>query len=318
MDRHVVEPSDKAMHTTIRHSEPASLTPVDSTACAVYFGASYHADYATVLADPANLGAAAEALATAFADGAVTPPPTQADPDHPEPWAAIDLRRLRLGDPAAEALATAFGNHEMAEGWTLNVEREDVCPVVTIPMGVDIDGLLGTLGKKERHEIRRKVRRAEAAGEVELVESADPLADLDAFIDLHQARWAERGLFPPTPGGDQGRHFVRRLFDLFGERRGPSDWTIHLGFLTVAGRRIGAEIHFETADTLLYYNAGIDPEARDLSPGVVLTERLVRRAIERGKSRFDLLRGNEPYKYEWGAVDEPIQRILVRRTASLT
>ena len=29
--------------------------------------------------------------------------------------------------------------------------------------------------------------------------------------------------------------------------------------------------------------------------------------------RFDFLRGNEPYKYEWGAVDEPIQRLLVRR-----
>jgi CelD/BcsL family acetyltransferase involved in cellulose biosynthesis len=36
-------------------------------------------------------------------------------------------------------------------------------------------------------------------------------------------------------------------------------------------------------------------------------------AIELGKSRFDFLRGNEPYKYEWGAVDEPIQRLLVRR-----
>ena len=61
----------------------------------------------------------------------------------------------------------------------------------------------------------------------------------------------------------------------------------------------------------------MDPEARELSPGVVLLERLVRRAIERGKCRVDLLRGDEPYKYEWGAVDEPIQRILVRRTATL-
>ena len=33
-------------------------------------------------------------------------------------------------------------------------------------------------------------------------------------------------------------------------------------------------------------------------------------------SRLDFLRGNEPYKYEWGAVDEPIERILVTRTAS--
>ena len=52
------------------------------------------------------------------------------------------------------------------EGWTLDVEREDVCPVVTFPEGVDIEGYLATLGKKERHEIRRKVRRAEAVGEI--------------------------------------------------------------------------------------------------------------------------------------------------------
>ncbi len=71
---------------------------------------------------------------------------------------------------------------------------------------------------------------------------------------------------------------------------------------------------FETDDAVLYYNAGVDPEARDLSPGVVMVERLVRRAIDRGAGRMDFLRGNEPYKYEWGAVDDPIQRLLVRRT----
>jgi len=37
------------------------------------------------------------------------------------------------------------------------------------------------------------------------------------------------------------------------------------------------------------------------------------RAIELGKRSLDFLRGNEPYKYDWGAEDEPIQRILVRR-----
>ena len=39
----------------------------------------------------------------------------------------------------------------------------------------------------------------------------------------------------------------------------------------------------------------------------------VERAIADGKRRLDFLRGDEPYKYEWGAVDEPIQRLLVRR-----
>ncbi|HYL41650.1 MAG TPA: GNAT family N-acetyltransferase, partial [Candidatus Binatus sp.] len=333
MHRHVVEASDAQTHTSIRHGTAADLTPVAPTAKAVYFAASYHADYATLLADPLDLPEVAEAIVEALC-GQGAP-----DPDHPAPWDVVDLRRLRAGDPAAEALAAAFGRHEIAEAWTLNLEREDVCPVATLPSEPagapardaasrpSIDDYLATLGKHERHEIRRKVRRAEAAGVFELVESADPQADLDAFIDLHQARWGDEGLFPATRGGDQSRTFVRRLFELMPQP--PSDperhdghtetppplGSVHLTFLSVSGRRIGAAIHFETPDSLLYYNAGLDPDARQLSPGVVLVERLARRALERGLRRLDFLRGDEPYKYEWGACDEPIQRLLVRRTA---
>ena len=36
-------------------------------------------------------------------------------------------------------------------------------------------------------------------------------------------------------------------------------------------------------------------------------------ALAAGMRRMDFLRGDESYKYEWGAVDEPIQRVLVRR-----
>jgi CelD/BcsL family acetyltransferase involved in cellulose biosynthesis len=221
----------------------------------------------------------------------------------------VDLRRLRQGDPAAAGLATAFGAREMACGWTLNVEPEEVCPVATLPAGASIDDYLATLGKKERHEIRRKVRRAEAVGEVRLDDSSDPLTDLPAFIDLHQKRWGTDGLFPDTPGGEQSRVFIRRLFELL-----PAGGPASLAFLTVGGRRIAAGISFQTADSLLYYNAGVDPDARELSPGVLMVERYVRRALERGLHRMDFLRGDEAYKYEWGAVDEPIQRLLVRRT----
>lgn len=296
MHRHEVEPSDALTHTTMRHGTNAELTPVPPTAKAVFFGASYHADYATILADPAALPAVAVALADYFAG-----------PDC-GPWDAIDLRRLRCGDPAADALAAALGAREMAEGWTLNVEREDVCPVVTFPQGVDMEGFLATLGKKERHEIRRKVRRAEAVGEIRLDDAQDPLADLETFIDFHQRRWGSDGLFPPTPGGDQSRVFFRRLFELFGAG-GP----LRLTFLSVGDRRIAAGIHLETEDGILYYNAGVDPDARDLSPGVLMVHAYVERALAAGKRRMDFLRGNEGYKYEWGALDEPIQRLLVRR-----
>ncbi len=306
MHRHVVEADDAETATQLRHGEPPALTPVPPRAKAVYFGASYHADYATLLGAPADLPAAATALVAAFE----TAHAGDLDATHPEPWDAIDLRRLRAGDPAVEALATAFGAREIEAGWTLNLEREDVCPVVTIEPGADLEACLATLSRKERHEIRRKIRRAEAHGPVELVESNDPLAELDAFIDLHQRRWGEDGLFPENRGGEQSRHFVRRLFELFPSSLG----SIHLTFLEIGGRRVASAVHFETADRLLFYNAGIDPDARALSPGVCLTERMLRRAIERGLTRLDFLRGDESYKYDWGAIDEPIQRLLVRRT----
>jgi CelD/BcsL family acetyltransferase involved in cellulose biosynthesis len=297
MHRHEVEPGDELIHTTMRHGRTLKLTPVEPSATAVFFGASYHADYATILAAPDDLPQVAQALADHLADTTGR-----------QRWDVVDLRRLRCGDPVVDALAQAFGAREIAEGWTPNVEREDVCPVVTLPEGVDMDGYLATLGKKERHEIRRKVRRAEAVGPVRLEDSADPTADLEAFIELHQKRWGALGLFPDTLGGAQSRAFLRRLFEL----NGP-DGPLQLTFLTVRGRRIAAGLHFETADGYLYYNAGVDPDAMDLSPGVLMVYSFVQRALSAGKRRLDFLRGDESYKYAWGAVDEPIQRLLVRR-----
>ena len=304
MHRHEVEATDVATHTKMRRGHPSELTPVPPTAKAIFFGASYHADYATILAKPSDMPIVAEAVAAHLAAGA-----DLADP-HSAPWDVIDLRRLRCGDPAAEALAEAFGRREMSEGWILNVEREDVCPVLTLTPGADFDAYLATLDKKGRHEIRRKLRRAEAIGELRLTDSTDPLAELDVFIDLHQRKWGEKGLFPATPGGNASRRFFRRLF----EEQGPNG-AVRLAFLTVGERRIAAGIHFRTPDGYLYYNAGVDPDARDLSPGVVMVASYIERAIADGCRRLDFLRGDEPYKYEWGAVDEPIQRILVRRDA---
>jgi CelD/BcsL family acetyltransferase involved in cellulose biosynthesis len=301
MHRHAV--SDPETRTMLRHGSAGDPFSFPATAKAVFFGASYHADYATILADPADLPAVSDALAAGIAT------PQRLDPDHPEPWDLVDLRRLRCGDPAAEALETAFRARATRLGWRVDLEREDVCPVLTVPDGVsDLEGYLAGLGKKDRHEIRRKLRRAVAHGPVALTESLDPLADLDAFIDLHQRRWGADGLFPPTQGGAASRRFVRRLF----EKSGPNG-AVRLCFLTIGDRRVGAGITFEEGDTIAYYNAGIDPAASDLSPGVVMIAAYLERVIATGRRRLDFLRGDEVYKYEWGALDEPIQRLLVRR-----
>ena len=220
----------------------------------------------------------------------------------------VDLRRLRSGDPATDALVGALEWAAPTAGWCVTREQEDVCPVVTLTPGVDFEGYLGTLGKKERHEIRRKVRRAEAAGAVRLERSASPIDDLDAFVDLHQKRWGAEGLFPPTEGGAASRRFFGRLF----ESCAPTG-IVDLSFLTVGGRRIAAGVTFDDGEAVYYYNAGVEPDARELSPGVVMVACYIQRAIELGRTRVDFLRGDEPYKYEWGAVDVPIERLLVQR-----
>jgi CelD/BcsL family acetyltransferase involved in cellulose biosynthesis len=301
MHRHEVEPGDLATASKLRGTTAGRMTPVDATAKALFFGASYHSDYATLLGAPDDLPAVAQAVVDHLAG------PEPSDPEHPAEWDIVDLRRLRCGDPAADALATAFGAREIAAGWTLNIEREDVCPVVPLVPGMAFDDYLSSLDKKARHETRRKIRRAESTGPIAFIREADPLAHLDAFIDMHQGKWAENGLFPDTPGGAASRLFLRRWF----EETGP-DGPVELYFLSVGERRIAAGILVDDGSRLMFWNAGVAAEARELSPGVLLAARCIELALERGRTAFDFLRGNEPYKYEWGARDEPIQRLLVR------
>ena len=297
MHRHELEPGDVAAKTALRHQAEATPRPVPDSATTVFFGASYHADYATILTAPSDLPGTCQAVAAALAD------------EDPSRWDVLDLRRLRSGDPATDALATAFEGVAPRAGWLVTREPEDVCPILTLPADLDFEGYLGTLDKKERHEVRRKIRRAETAGTVALERSADPAADLEAFIDLHQKRWGDEGLFPATEGGAASRRFFASLF----ENCMPSG-IVELDFLTVGGRRIAAGVILHDRRTVYYYNAGVEPGARDLSPGVVMVACYIQRAIELGRSRFDFMRGNESYKYAWGAVDEPIERLFVQRT----
>ena len=304
MHRHEVEQQDDATATVLRrHLVERPVTPVPGDAKAVFFGAAYHTDYATLLAAPGDLPAVAAALVAVLAG-----PP---DPEHgSQPWDVVDLRRLRTDDPALPALEVAFRAAAAEQRWQVTREAEDVCPVVSAP-SADWDEYLATLGKKDRHEIRRKWRRAEAAGPIS-VEVARPAQDgLGQFIELHQARFGDEGLFKPTEGGARSRRFVERLAQL--EAAEEDGGQLRLAQVRVGERLIFTALVFEASDSCFLYNAGMDPSARELSPGVVGTAAYIRDCLARGIRRFDFLRGDEPYKYEWGARDEVIERLLVMR-----
>ena len=302
MHRHEVEPDDDECRTSVRPHEPTG-TPVPGEAKAVFFGASYHADYATVLAAPADLLEVSLAVA-----GALAQPP---DISHgTTPWDVVDLRRLRTTDPALTAFETALRTTD--QGWQVTREQEDVCPVVTAP-SADWDEYLATLDKKARHEIRRKLRRAAKVGELTIEISAPTTEAIDAFIELHRMRFGDGGLFPNNPGGERSRRFVHRLAEL--EQAEGDGGQLHVALVRCGGRLVFAAVAFDDGTTSFLYNAGMDPSAANVSPGVTGTAEYFRNRLAAGRRRFDFLRGNEPYKYEWGARDEPIERLLVVRGA---
>jgi hypothetical protein len=302
MHRHEVEPQDAATATALRRRSREG-TAVRPDAKAVFFGASYHADYATLLAAREDLPAVAGAFARSC--------DPQPDPEHgDQPWDVIDLRRLRADDPALPALDGALREAAATRGWDVCLEEEDVCPVATLPEG-GWDAYLATLSKHDRHEVRRKLRRAAAAGDVRFSIVEPTAAAVDTFIALHQARWGEEGLFPRTEGGTRSRRFLHRMAALEAQEGAASQ--LQLGQLEVGDRLLFATVGFDDGSTCYFYNAGMAPGARALAPGVIGTAAYIRDRQAAGRRRFDFLRGNEPYKYEWGAVDEPVHRLLVTR-----
>ena len=300
MHRHMAEPDDAATATILRRGHRRG-TRVRPDAKAVFFGASYHCDYATLLADVADLADVSRALVATLSAG---PDPAHGD----QPWDVVDLRRLRHADPCLPTLELAFRAASEAHGWQVVREREDVCPVVTFD-SPDWDGYLARLAKRARHEIRRKIRRAESHGPLRLVQGPPSPDGVARFIDLHSARFGDDGLFPPTEGGRRSRQFVERLAEL--ESDAGAEAQLQLIEVYSGQRLIFAALAFDDGVSCYLYNAGMDPTAAELSPGVTGTAAYMRDRLEHGRRRFDFLRGNEPYKYEWGAVDEPIERLLV-------
>jgi CelD/BcsL family acetyltransferase involved in cellulose biosynthesis len=261
----------------------------------IYSGATLHIDYATVLLAP-HTGAqsqesdpVADALATALL--ALNSP--------------INMMRIRPADAAHVRMVAAIQRAASVASRAATYAIEEPAPYIDLQGIRTIDEHLDRLDKKQRHEIRRKVRRGEAAG-VQISASEDVLADLPEFVRLHRARWGERGLFTETPKGVEEEAFLRELF-----ATAPSGTISMLLARSDEFGTFAAGLFLRDAGAIRYWNAGGDAAARALSPGVLLFVHGLQMAINEGRGQLDFLRGNEPYKYECGAVDAQVMKCEV-------
>jgi CelD/BcsL family acetyltransferase involved in cellulose biosynthesis len=88
---------------------------------------------------------------------------------------------------------------------------------------------------------------------------------------------------------------------------------IEMIFLKLGGVRTACVLCFRAGDESLLYNSGYDPNYSHFSVGLLSKALALQRAIEQGKTRFDFLRGHERYKYELGAQDLNVHRVLIQR-----
>jgi len=190
-------------------------------------------------------------------------------------------------------------------GLTVSATVEERCPVLALPSSWET--YLASLSGKHRHELQRKMRRlARDAPDahVSCVSApGDIAARLSDFLALHRSSRVGKARFMD----ERMERFFRRALAAFAERGAARLW-----FLDTASSPIAAFVTIEWDGTVGLYNSGFAPERAALSPGVVLLSQLIRDAIARGRRRFDFLRGEERYKYEFEPVAEAVYQVRIR------
>jgi CelD/BcsL family acetyltransferase involved in cellulose biosynthesis len=227
-------------------------------------------------------------------------------------WEVLDLYNVPAPSPTRAALGRAAG----ARGWAAGEQL--LMPVPAILLPGDWETYLATMvEKKERQEIRRKMRRADGGddqvtwymvdGPAGGPEGRDLDAEAEALLKLMSNNPGKAGFLTPA---------MRQAFHLIVRAAAQNGW-LRLAFLEVNGEKAAAYLTFDYGNRLYIYNSAIDPRFNALSPGWVLLGYLLRWAIENKRAAFDFLRGDEDYKFRFGAVAGKIYRVQASRALAV-
>lgn len=241
-------------------------------------------DYLDIITDRDHVGPVLQSLAAFLAENT-------------DAFDAISLCNIPENSPTFHEFPHMLQNC----GFTTSIKQLEVCPVITLPDSWE--AYLEQLNKKQRHEIRRKLRRAaDSTDEIDWY-TVDETQDLDEqmgiFMRLMAASTPEKAAFLDDP---QHRAFFTQIVPLAAK----NGW-LHMVFLTVRGQQIAGYLNFDYKGRIMVYNSGLDPvDYGHLSPGIVLLAHDIRHAIEKGRQVYDFLRGDEVYKYRMGAQDTAV------------
>jgi CelD/BcsL family acetyltransferase involved in cellulose biosynthesis len=217
---------------------------------------------------------------------------------HAADWDSWELEELPAG-AAALALPVPLGCAEQGG-------PQSASPVLDLS-AAQADPFLVLPARKRRKLRMAQNRVARRGGEVRAVGRGEVGAFLDDITRLHGARWTSRG-----EDGVLADDAVRRFHALVLPELAAAGLA-RLFTLILEGRVVGAYYGLQHGARAYAYLGGFDPDFAFESPGTVLISHAIADAAASGVTAFDFLRGQEPYKYEWGAIDRWSRRRSFRR-----
>ncbi|RDI60020.1 GNAT family N-acetyltransferase [Microvirga subterranea] len=241
-------------------------------------------DYLDAPVDPAHPGAAEAILETIQADIV---------------WDSCSFEELAPGSALLSRFPIANVNDKTM--------RQSACPVLVLPDVVEHLGECVPARKLRKLRMARNRAARRKGFSISAVDPSGTRTFLDELFRLHGARWQQQG-----ETGVLAEHCVRS----FHEAAAPALARAGLArmlLMSLEGRIAGAYYGFSHRDKAFAYLGGFDPEFAFESPGTILMGQAIEAAIAEGCSELHFLRGREPYKYEWGAIDRwSLRRTLTR------
>jgi len=86
-----------------------------------------------------------------------------------------------------------------------------------------------------------------------------------------------------------------------------------MAFVQMNGAKAAGYLNFDYMNHIWVYNSGMDFTSKELSLGWVLLGYLLQWANENKRQSLDFMRGDEQYKYRFGAIDRRVLRARVRK-----
>ena len=184
------------------------------------------------------------------------------------------------------------------------------CKTLDVSFELDLpatwDEYLLMLNAKQRHEIRRKLRRLQEVGNITyrvVKDVSDVKTEMETFFELFKSNREDKAIFMT----DKMALFFRSMAETMAAEK-----MFKLYLLDMNEKTAAAALCFDYNSRVYLYNNGFDIKFSHLSIGTLCKVFSIKDSIQNGIALYDFLKGDETYKYRLGGKKVPLYECKVQ------